>query len=69
MTELMYAELADWWRLLSAVDDYVEEAAIFKAALLEHAPARPRTLLELGAGGGNNAFHLNGYELFIGIRR
>jgi SAM-dependent methyltransferase len=58
MTERMYADLADWWTLLSPVDDYVEEAALFKAALLEHAPAPPRTLLELGAGGGHNAFHL-----------
>ena len=54
MTERMYGELADWWRLLSPVDEYVEEAAVFKAALLEHAPSRPRTLLELGSGGGDS---------------
>jgi SAM-dependent methyltransferase len=58
MTERMYTELADWWTLLSPVDEYVEEAALYKAALLEHASSPPRTLLELGSGGGNNAFHL-----------
>lgn len=66
MTQRMYADLADWWTLLSAVDEYVEEAAIFKAALLEHAPSPPHTLLELGAGGGNNAFHLKaGFEMTL----
>jgi SAM-dependent methyltransferase len=40
------------------VEEYVEEAAVFSAALLEHAPSKPRTLLELGSGGGHNAFHL-----------
>lgn len=54
----MYAELADYWTLLSAVGEYVEEAALFKSALLEYSPTRPRTVLELGSGGGNNAFHL-----------
>ena len=58
MTERMYSDLADWWHLLSAVDEYVEEAALFRTALLDHAANRPRTLLELGSGGGNNAFHL-----------
>jgi SAM-dependent methyltransferase len=58
MNEHMYTDLADWWTLLSPVEEYVEEAALFKAALLDHALTRPRTLLELGAGGGNNAFYL-----------
>jgi len=58
MIQHMYTDLADWWTLLSPVEEYVEEAALFKAALLEHASTRPRTLLELGAGGGNNAFYL-----------
>lgn len=58
MNERMYTDLADWWRLLSPVAGYAEEAAVFKRALLEHASTRPQTLLELGSGGGNNAFHL-----------
>jgi trans-aconitate methyltransferase len=54
----MYDELADDWTLISAVDEYVEEADLYHRVLLAHAPAPPRTLLELGSGGGNNAFHL-----------
>lgn len=55
---MLYGELASWWHLLSAPEDYAEEAA-FVRDLLEggsHPPAR--TLLELGSGGGNNASHL-----------
>ena len=54
----MYAELAPWWPLLSAPEDYAEEAAFFERTLVEAGDALPRTLLELGSGGGNNASHL-----------
>lgn len=42
----------------AAVEEYVEETALFKAALLEYGPTIPRTLLELGSGGGNSAFYV-----------
>ncbi|HEX2188855.1 MAG TPA: class I SAM-dependent methyltransferase [Longimicrobiaceae bacterium] len=54
----MYEELASWWPLLSAPEEYVEEAAIYERLLLEACERPPRTLLELGSGGGNNASHL-----------
>jgi SAM-dependent methyltransferase len=54
----MYRELAEWWPLLSPVEDYAEEAAFFVQPLqVAGLPAAP-TLLELGSGGGNNAFHM-----------
>lgn len=53
---LLYSELASWWPLISAPEDYAEEAASF-AALLKQA-CGPRTVLELGSGGGNNASYL-----------
>ena len=53
----MYSELADWWPLLSDVEEYAEEAAVFRDLLIAHQPAT-RTILELGSGGGNNAAHL-----------
>lgn len=54
----MYGELARWWPLLSPVEDYADEAA-FYWRLFEHAcERRPRTLLELGSGGGSNALFL-----------
>jgi SAM-dependent methyltransferase len=55
---IMYGELAAWWPLLSAPEDYAEEAAFYQKTLLETSDSPPRTLLELGSGGGNNASHL-----------
>jgi SAM-dependent methyltransferase len=56
-----YGDLAPWWPLISAPEEYAEEAA-FAASLLRTtastAPDQRPTLLELGSGGGNNAFHL-----------
>ena len=54
----MYKELAVWWPLLSPVTEYQEEVAFF-LPLLEDVTSRPPvTLLELGSGGGNNAFYM-----------
>jgi SAM-dependent methyltransferase len=58
MSELrMYSELAHWWPLLSPPSHYVEEAAFFRVLLWRQKP-RPRTLLELGCGGGSLAANL-----------
>ena len=54
----MYDELASWWPLLSAPAEYEEEAAFYSSALVAACERPPRTLLELGSGGGNNASHL-----------
>lgn len=57
-TPRLYDELAEWWPVMSAPEDYAEEAALF-AETLETAAAGPvRTLLELGSGGGHTASHL-----------
>ncbi|HEY0238732.1 MAG TPA: class I SAM-dependent methyltransferase [Friedmanniella sp.] len=56
-TSASYGDLAAWWPLISAPDEYVEEAA-FAAELLAGAEPPTRTVLELGSGGGNNAHHL-----------
>lgn len=56
-----YAELADWWPLFSAPEDYAEEADDLAARLGFGARAAERpALLELGCGGGNLASHLAG---------
>jgi len=67
-----YTDLAPYWPLVSAPEEYAEEAA-FAAALLRTGepsapdssagrdpaePPRRQTVLELGSGGGNNAAHL-----------
>ena len=53
----IYTDLADWYQLLTAPDDYVEEAAFYWGLIVDAADAPPRTLLELGAGSGNMATH------------
>jgi SAM-dependent methyltransferase len=58
---LLYGELAEWWPLLSAPEDYAEEAAFYRRAICAACAVPPRTLLELGSGGGNNASHLKGH--------
>jgi SAM-dependent methyltransferase len=54
----VYDELAAWWPLLSAPEDYAEEAAFYLATLTTARGREPRTILELGSGGGNNASHM-----------
>jgi SAM-dependent methyltransferase len=54
----LYHELAEWWPLLSAPADYAEEAAFFAKLLNGSCSPPPRTVLELGSGGGNNALYL-----------
>lgn len=53
----MYHELADWYHLLTAPDEYAEEAADYERFLTDACP-EAQTLLELGSGGGNVASHL-----------
>lgn len=55
----MYGDLAAWWPLLSSPADYAEEAGIFLGALEGALGRPPRTILELGSGGGNNASHMS----------
>ena len=57
MEHRFYGDLAPWWPLISGPQEYAEEAA-FAASLLETADPPTRTVLELGSGGGSNAFHL-----------
>lgn len=54
----LYGALAAWWPLLSAPADYAEEAGFYRDTIVAASRERPRTLLELGSGGGNNASHL-----------
>lgn len=55
---LLYTDLSDWWPLLSAPEDYEEEATFYQQVLERSCAGVPRTLLELGSGGGNNASFL-----------
>ena len=54
----LYSELASWWPLLSPPEDYADEAAFFRQVLSEAGLPLSPSLLELGCGGGSNAFYL-----------
>ena len=53
----LYTDLAGWFHLLTAPAEYDEEAEFYRQLMVEAADAPPRTLLELGSGGGNMASH------------
>jgi SAM-dependent methyltransferase len=53
----IYNEFADWFHLLTHPSDYAEEAADY-VRIIQTACPGARTVLELGSGGGNNAFHM-----------
>lgn len=53
----LYTDLAGWFHLLTRPEDYAEEAGIFTRAIREALP-EAQTVLEMGSGGGNNAWHM-----------
>ena len=55
----MYGDLAPWFHLLTPPSDYADDAAIVMNSLRTTVVGPLRTLLELGAGGGNTASHLS----------
>lgn len=57
----LYNELAPWFHLLTAPADYEEEAAFYRRILVQACDPPPKTALELGSGGGNNASHLKAH--------
>ena len=58
MPPKMYGELASWFHLITAPADYEEEATFYSQTLIDACAAPPKTVLELGSGGGNNASHM-----------
>lgn len=57
----LYSDLAGWFHLVTAPEEYAEEAAFFRRVLSEACDPEPVSVLELGCGGGNNAFHLKAH--------
>jgi SAM-dependent methyltransferase len=54
----LYRDLAAWFPLLTPPGDYAEEAAFYHQLLRDVCAREPRSLLDLGSGGGHNASHL-----------
>ncbi|MEE9601201.1 MAG: class I SAM-dependent methyltransferase, partial [Thermoplasmata archaeon] len=59
MTQIrMYDEFANLWPLISAPEDYAEEAGYWRELLRGKLGRGRHEILELGVGGGNNLSHL-----------
>jgi SAM-dependent methyltransferase len=57
----LYGDLASWFHLLTAPQEYEDEAELYRQLLVDAADRPIRTVLELGSGGGNNASHLKAH--------
>lgn len=57
----LYHDLASWFPVLTAPEDYIEEAGFYRRTIVSACSYHPQTLLELGCGGGNNASHLKAH--------
>lgn len=58
MRPALYDELVPWYRLLDPTADHADEVEAFIRGFERGVSGNPHSLLELGAGAGNNAFHL-----------
>ncbi|TMB96568.1 MAG: class I SAM-dependent methyltransferase [Chloroflexi bacterium] len=57
----LYDELAEWWPIMAAPAEYRKEALFFDRLLSGSRKPPPRTVLDLGSGSGNIAFHLKAH--------
>jgi SAM-dependent methyltransferase len=57
----LYSSLASWFPLVTAPEEYAEEAALYERLLRAACERPPKSMLELGSGGGNNASHLKAH--------
>lgn len=63
----LYTELAPYWQLVSAPEDYANEAHFWRNALRKRLGPGRHEVLELGVGGGNNLSHLAGDFAFTAV--
>lgn len=60
MKPALYDQLVPWYFLLDPTEDHRDEVEVFIAAFDRAVSGNRETLLELGSGAGNNAYHLKG---------
>jgi len=54
----MYDELADWWLLISPLENYIDDVEFFKGILKDVGLPSAPSLFELGSAGGSHAYYL-----------
>ncbi len=58
MLPLLYSEITSWYWLIDPTADHLDEATSYLAGFEQAALPQSATLLDLGAGAGNNVFHM-----------
>ena len=54
----LYEDLIPWYSVIDPYEDHADEVRVFSATFARAVTPAPKTLLELGAGAGGNAFHM-----------
>ena len=54
----MYDELADWWLMISPLENYIDEVEFIKGILKDVGLPPASSLFELGSAGGSHAYYL-----------
>jgi SAM-dependent methyltransferase len=63
----LYDELAWTWPIISPPEHYVEEATFFAETIRKYSVRKPKTLLDLGCGGGHNDMTLKRHFKVTGV--
>lgn len=63
----LYKDLAWLWPLWENVEEYRQESELFARLIKKYAKIKVCTLLDMGCGGGKNAFHLKKHFAVTGI--
>ncbi len=63
----LYRDLAWLWPIWGSLDDYREESELFAEAIHKAAEIEVNSLLDMGCGGGKNAFHFKNHFAVTGI--
>ena len=63
----LYSDLAWLWPLWEDVEEYRAEVDFYVDLIMRRARIEPRTILDLGCGGGKTAYHLSRYFQVTGL--
>ncbi len=63
----LYKDLAWLWSIWEDIEVYRRESELFAKLIKKYAEIKVRSLLDMGCGGGKNAFHLKRYFKVTGV--
>lgn len=63
----LYKDLAWLWPVWGGVEEYRAESELFARLIKQYAKTGVSSILDVGCGGGKNAFHLKGHFALTGV--